>query len=105
MQIAKAPDTISIQRKVVVRVNSGRRTENETFAAHIMDHGRLFGPVDLAAQPAHMHVDQIALRYEFVVPDLLEEHGARKQLILAVNDVLEQGELAGQEIHVLSAAL
>jgi len=65
---ANALAATSVQRNVVDRVNSGRRTENEAFAADIMDHRLLFGPVDLASQPTHVDIDEIALRYELVIP-------------------------------------
>src|SRR3954447_2008792 len=59
MQAVNAPDTTSVQRKVVVRRNSGRRTEHKPFAADVVDHRMLVGRVDLPAQAAHVHVHQV----------------------------------------------
>src|SRR5689334_5969093 len=82
-QAAKTPDAASVQRNVVVRMKSGRRTENESFATDVLYHRRVVAAVDLAAQPAHVHVDEIALWDDLVVPDFLEQHRARQQLVLA----------------------
>src|SRR5579859_2399374 len=94
----KAPDIASVQRKVVVRANSGRGTEDEAFATDAMDHRRLVGSVHLPPQAAHMDVDQVALRHELVVPDFLEQHGAGQQLTLAAHHVFEKPELAREEV-------
>src|SRR4030081_816955 len=75
MQTVNAPDTTSVQRNVVARTNSGRRTENEPFAANVVDHGLLAGNVNLPAQSTHVHVDEIAPEHELVAPDFLEHHG------------------------------
>src|SRR5204863_8282410 len=63
-QAVNAPETTSVQRNVVVRMNSGRGTQDKPFAADIMDHRLLVGEVNLPAQTAHVHVDEIALRHE-----------------------------------------
>src|SRR5579871_1710325 len=94
----KAPATTSVQRNVVVRAKSGRRTENEPNAAHIMDHRRLRRLVDLAPQSSHVHVDKVGLRYEFIIPDFFQQHRSRQRLILAPHHVFKQAELTRQEI-------
>jgi hypothetical protein len=38
-----------------------RSAQNETSAADATNHGGLVGPVDLAAQSAHMNIDQVRL--------------------------------------------
>src|SRR6516164_10472016 len=98
MQRMNAPDTASVQRNVVLRVNSGRRTKDETLTAYTMDHRLLVCCVDLSPQPTHVHVNEIALRHEFIVPDLLEQHGASQQLILSTHHVFKQAKLARQQI-------
>src|SRR5882757_3800298 len=70
--------------------------KNETGAADIVNHGGLVGPVHLVAQAAHMHVDKIGSRDEFIVPDFLEQHGPRQQLVAALHHVLKQSKLARQ---------
>src|SRR6202035_2760919 len=97
--------TASDQRNVVVRVNSGRGTEDESGPADIVDHRRLVRRVDLVAQAAHVHVHEIGLRNELVLPHFLEEHGARQHLILAAHHVFEQPELARKQLDLAIAAL
>src|ERR1700761_2762702 len=92
MQKTKTPATASPQRKVTLRVKSGRRTEDESDAAHVVDHRRLLRLIDLSPQSTHVHVDQVRLRHEFVLPHLLEQHGACKNLVLALHHVFEQAE-------------
>ena len=105
MQLAKAADIASVQRNVVVRTKSGRGTEHEPFAANVVNHGLLAGLVDLAPEPAHVHIDEIAARHEFVVPDFLEQHRAGEQLALAAHHVLEQTKFARQQLDAPLAAL
>src|SRR6267143_62335 len=102
MQTTKVP---AVQRNVVVRMKSGRRTEHETGAAHAVDHRRLLRLIHLATQPAHMHIDEIRVRDETIVPYLLEEHGAGHHLALAAYHVLEEPELAREQIDAAVAAL
>src|SRR5258708_9406485 len=101
MQTTKVP---AVQRNVVVRMKSGRRTEHETGAAHAVDHRRLLWLIHLATQPAHMHIDEIRIRDETIVPYLLEEHGAGHHLALAAYHVLEEAELAREQIDAAGAA-
>src|SRR4030081_729485 len=102
---AKRPATKSVPRNVTVRTKSGRGTENESHAADAMDHRRLVLIVDLVAQPAHMHVDEVGLWDEFVFPYLFEQHGARQRLVLAAHHILEQAEFSRQQLNGAVAAL
>src|SRR6184192_1565493 len=104
MQTMNAPDTPSVQRNVVLRVNSGRRTKDEPLAAYAMNHRLLVCCVDLSPQLTHVHVNEIALRHEFVLPDLFEQHGAGQQLILSAHYVFKQTKLAWQQIDRAIAA-
>src|SRR6267142_6401468 len=105
VQIANPPDTTSVQRNVVVRLNSGRRTDDKAFAAHVVNHGWFARPIHLAPQPAHVNVDQIALRDKLVVPNFLEEHGSREQLLLTAHHVFEKTEFARKEINRTGTSL
>jgi hypothetical protein len=98
MQIANAPEISSVQRKPVVRMNSGRSTEDESFATDVVDHRLFFESIDLPTQPAHMHVHKIASRNELVIPNFLKQHCARQQLILPTHHVLEQAKFTRQEV-------
>ena len=98
MQIANAPEISSVQRKPVVRTNSGRSTEHESFATDVVDHRLFFEFIDLPTQPAHMHVHKIASRNELVIPNFLKQHCARQQLILPAHHVFEQAKFTRQEV-------
>src|SRR6516165_11849131 len=104
MQRMNAPDTASVQRNVVLWVNSGRRTENETLTTYAVNHWGLVRGVDFSPQPAHVHVNEIALWHEFIVPDFLEKHGPGQQLILSAHHVLKQPKLARQQVDRADAA-
>ena len=94
-----APDAASVQRNVVLRVNSGRRTKDEPLAADAMNYRLLVRCIDLSSQTAHMHVNKIALRHEFIIPYLLKKHGTGQQLILSAHHVFKQAKLAWQQIN------
>src|ERR1700730_11016972 len=101
---AKTPATKSVQRKVTVRTKSGRGTEDKSHAADAVDHRRFMLGIDLVAQPAHMHVDEVGLRDEFVFPHLFEQHGTRQRLVLAAHHILEQAEFPRQQLNGAIAA-
>jgi hypothetical protein len=60
--------------------------------------------VDLLSQPAHMHVDDVGLRVEMIVPHIFEQHRARHHLAGVSHEEFEQAEFARQELDVLRAA-
>src|SRR5229473_4088368 len=95
----------SVQRNVVVRMKSGRGTEDETHAADIMNHWRLARLVHFAPQPPHVNVNEVGLGNEVVVPHLLQQHRARQHLLLATHHVFEQAEFARQQINRAIPAL
>jgi hypothetical protein len=70
--------------------------KDEAGTANIVDQWRFVGPVNLVAKAPHMRVDQIGRGHEFVVPDLLEQHGPRQQLIRTAH-VLQKAKLARQQ--------
>src|ERR1700733_3940855 len=72
--------------------------KNEAGAADIMDHGSFARPVHLVAEPAQMHVHQVHRRNELIVPDLLQKHGSRQQVVAALHHIFEQAKLARQQI-------
>ena len=51
-----------------------------------------------------MHVDQIGRRNELVIPDLLQKHGSRQQLVASLHHVFEQAKFARQQIDDAIAA-
>ena len=52
-----------------------------------------------------MHVDEVGLRDELVVPHLFQQHGARQHLLFAAHHVFEQAEFARQQINLAVPAL
>jgi len=69
-------------------------TENESLAMDGKDHRRLMRPIDLAPKTAHMHVHEVGLWNELVLPHLSEEHFTRKYPALATHHILEHAELS-----------
>src|SRR5882757_3755748 len=98
MQSPKAPDATSVHRNVVVRVNSGRCTEDKSRTANIVDHRCLVRSVDLVPQPSHMHIDEVALRDEFVIPDLFEKHCPCQQLVLASHHIFKEAKFPRKQV-------
>ena len=61
--------------------------------------------IDLLPQARDMHVDDIGLRIEVIVPDRFEQHGPRHHLPGMAHQVLEQAELARLQLQHLATAL
>ena len=61
--------------------------------------------IDLAAQPAHVDVDDVGLGIEVVIPHRLQQHGAGDYLAGVAHQVLQQPELAGLELDGPSCTL
>jgi hypothetical protein len=80
-------------------------TENESLAVDGKDHRCLVRPIDLAPKPAHMHVHEVGLWNELILPYLSEEHFTRKHPALATHHILEQAELSRQQINGAIASL
>ena len=60
--------------------------------------------VDLRAQAADVHVDDVRLRIEVIVPDALEQHRARHDLTDVTQQELEQLKLARLQDDRLAGA-
>src|ERR1700731_939118 len=80
-------------------------TKKESLATDVKDHRRLMRPVSLAPETAHMHVHEVGLWNELVLPNLSEEHFTRKDPAFATHHILEQAELSGQQINRAIASL
>ena len=78
-------------------------TKDEAGAANIVDHGNFAGSVDLADAAAPYDINQVRRRNEFVVPDFLEKHGARQQLIATLHHI-RAGETHAAKINRTVAA-
>src|ERR1700737_3275378 len=93
------PKAMEVQRNVVVRTKSGSFTKNKSGAANVVNHLRLTWSIHLVSQPAHMNIDQVRCRNEFVIPDFLQQHCPRQQLVAPLHHVFEQTELARQQVY------
>ena len=75
--------------------------EDEPRAAYALYERRPARAIDLLAQAPHVHVDEVGLRHEPVAPYVLQEHGAGDQLAWSTQEILEQLELARQQLQRL----
>ena len=60
--------------------------------------------VDLGAQARDVDVDDVGLRVEMIIPDVLEQHGARHHLAGVLHQIFEQAELARLQRQLVLAA-
>src|ERR1700689_4891502 len=84
----KAPPMFKVLR------NLGRFMKYEADAAHAFNDRSAIGTVYLAAKPADMHIHEICLRHESVVPYLFQQHGAGHHLPRAPHEVFQQLQFA-----------
>src|SRR5215831_47831 len=94
----------TVRRKPTVRVVRLRRSNDISDSTDGVDH--LVGEVDvdLRAQARHQHLDDVGLRVEVEVPDVLEDHRLRYRPPCVAHQILEQRELAGLELDFLATA-
>lgn len=69
-----------------------------------MDEARGETLVDLAAQAAHVDLDDVRLRVEIQIPDILEQHVARDDAAGIAQQVFEQAEFQRPQLDHLRAA-
>src|SRR5512147_2173544 len=93
-----------VSRKAVVRKRLGRGTQAIPGAAYRMQQRRFESLVDLRTQAADVHVDDVRLRIEVVIPHGLEQHGSGYDLALMAHQVLEQPELPRLQVDRLAGA-
>src|ERR1700730_17345560 len=60
--------------------------------------------VELAPQIADLDIDDIGLRHEFEIPNVLAQHPPSDDLARPAHEIFEQGELSGQQIDQLAVA-
>ena len=90
--------------KVEVRISLRGFTQLVPGAAHRMDEGRVEVLVDLASQTADVHIDDVGLRVEVIVPDVLEQHRPGDDLVAVAHQVFEQAEFARLQVDLLAGA-
>src|SRR5579864_6562701 len=73
---------------------SPRGTQRVSRAADGVQQRRGEPFVELLSQTAYMNIDDVGLRIEVVIPDLLQEHGAGDDVPGMPHQILEEPELA-----------
>src|SRR6267142_5989422 len=79
--------------------------KKESLATDVKYHRRLMRVIDLAPKPAHMHVHEVGLWDELVLPHLSKKHFTRKYLALVTHHILEQAKLSRSQINRAVASL
>src|SRR5215470_13785186 len=82
---------------------SARSTEAIPDAAHGVDQRIGLLVVHLAPHATDIDVDDIGRRIEMQVPDVLQKHGARDDAAFVAHQILQQLELARQQLDLLAA--
>src|SRR5262249_22231155 len=84
--------------------SSGPLFEDITDTAYGVDQRMPEGLVDLRAQPADVHIDDVGPAVEVHVPDLLRDQRPGEDVAHVAGEEREQEELLGSEIQTLSGA-
>src|ERR1700730_5821515 len=79
-------------------------TNHVPRAANGMEQRPLETLVDLGAQPRNMHIDDVRLRIEMIVPDVFQQHGPRHPLPWLPDQIYQQPELACLPRQLILAA-
>src|SRR3954452_7349256 len=86
---------MKVRRTVVVRQSCAILfTDHVSGAANGVEERVGVALIDLAAQPRHVHVDDVGLGVEVIVPDVFEQHGTGHHLAGVLHQIFEQAELA-----------
>src|SRR5215472_4809790 len=96
-ETATSAPYMSAMRKVTDFQNLAIGLDRITLAAQGMQQRRREALVDLVAQAADLHVNDVGARVEVAVPHRLEEHGAGDHLALVAHHELQQTELPRPE--------
>src|SRR6185312_4049395 len=101
--IEPKPKIANVRRKAVERsVLTSAVTDHVSGAAHGVDKGGVEIAIDLGAQSRHMHVDDVGLRVEVIVPDVFQQHGAGDDLAGVLHEIFEQPVLARLQHDLLA---
>src|SRR5215813_6008046 len=84
--------------------SSGPLFEDIADTAYGVDQRMPEGLVDLRAQPADVHIDDVGPAVEVHVPDLLRDQRPGEDVAHVAGEEREQEELLGSEIQTLSGA-
>src|SRR5271165_6877791 len=93
------------RRKAVARKSLASAVTNHiSGATHSADQRRVEIPVDLGPEPGDVHVDDIRLGIEMIVPDMLEQHGPGDDLAGVLHQVFEKAKFARLQDDLFAAA-
>src|SRR5262249_49964910 len=79
-------------------------TDHVSGAANCVQQRHSEALVDLRTQTRDMDVDDVGLRIEMIIPDILKKHGARHDLPRMPHQILEQTKLARLQGNIASGA-
>src|SRR5271163_625696 len=99
-----ARQNASARRKARALKTSVVNIQFEPDRPDVDDEPSRAGRVQLATQIADLDVDDVGLRQEFEIPDILKQHRPSHDLTRAAHEILEQLEFPGQKIDRSSRA-
>ena len=98
------PTTNSVAYHSAMRRPNALRTEHVTHAADRVNELLFEWAIDLLAQPADQHVDDVGLGIEVLLPDMREDHRLRHDAACVAHQVFEERKLARPELDGRSSA-
>src|SRR3954464_8975328 len=98
MAMAPATNRVAYQSASRSPKNSGLGPEDIADASHGVQQLLLERAIELFAQPADEHVDDVGLRVEVVFPHVRQDHRLRHDLAGVAHQIFEQHELARPQI-------
>src|SRR5664279_3431342 len=99
VQAVTASANKTARRKVAVLKSSIARMEQETSASNALNERGVAWHIDLVSQLTDVHVDDVRLREQAVVPNILQEHCASNYLAGMAHEIFQKLELARQQIE------
>src|ERR1700727_2632924 len=99
-----AIENASARRNARALKTSGVHIQLKADSADIDNEASRARRVELAPQIADLHVDDIRLRHEVEIPDILEQHRPGHDLAGSAHEIFKQREFSRQEIDELAVA-
>src|ERR1700721_3749201 len=94
----------SARRNARVLKTSSVHIQFEADGADIDNEAPRARGVELAPQIADLDIDDIGLRHEFEIPDVLEQHPPGDDLVRPAHEIFKKSELSWQQIYKLAVA-
>src|SRR3984957_8198464 len=92
----------SARRNARALKTSSVHIQFEAHGADIDNEASRARGVELASQIADLDVDDIGLRHEVEIPDILEQHRPGHDLARTAHEIFKQGEFSRQEVNRLA---